>query len=604
MPDVRLTTALNVSSDVKSRPADLGAEMTNSQFMDMMMSRLTAMSDSDNELKNLLSKVSQSNGTNQADNEALLNHLKAMKEKTSTASTNAAAPTQKADVKDKIKARIKEISKQDTTPVKDTKALKALQKVAKALLKANDDGTVSLPPALTQKLQEFLDKGDNLTASDIASFMTDFSDVFRSLTLNLANNASDNSDGFQWPQDVKDAFNDLGMSNLVGSDNKPQDMLQILRAVKALVNESQKAAMATLDDKAKAAVASQDQSAVLVPVNNLDQSKTDVKTDDTNTKADANAANAADLKLAAELAAAATPAPQAAPVVAAPAAATVAAIQGFAKADTKQNDKTDDLSLTDIAKQSLLPQPKEEAKTDSKNDAKTSTKAEGRSENRTDVKADAKTDKAASDTLARALTQDVVAKASAQAAVSSLAADVKAAFETSPVVNPSGGDSIGIAPTGSAATSALATSDIIKDSAKPSPVTQQVIAQIQQRGGKATEISVQLTPAELGSVEVRMSIQKDGTAHAVVMAEKPETLALLQKDATHLQRALQDAGINAKTENMSFSLSDQRQAQQFGQNGRKRFSRSAISDQSVKEVSMNVLADTSIISDTRINYHA
>lgn len=42
-----------------------------------------------------------------------------------------------------------------------------------------------------------------------------------------------------------------------------------------------------------------------------------------------------------------------------------------------------------------------------------------------------------------------------------------------------------------------------------------------------------------------------------MIVEKPETWLMLQRDAQVLERALQDAGLDAGAENLSFELADQ-----------------------------------------------
>jgi flagellar hook-length control protein FliK len=132
---------------------------------------------------------------------------------------------------------------------------------------------------------------------------------------------------------------------------------------------------------------------------------------------------------------------------------------------------------------------------------------------------------------------------------------------------------------------------------------EQVVVQLQNRANKASQITVQLTPAELGRVDVRLDVKRDGQTHAVIIADKPETLALLQKDATQLEKALQHAGLNANAENMSFNLREQRQANQgFSRN--KRLGRDATDTAPIKELALNVHGDGTVISDNRVNYHA
>jgi flagellar hook-length control protein FliK len=69
-------------------------------------------------------------------------------------------------------------------------------------------------------------------------------------------------------------------------------------------------------------------------------------------------------------------------------------------------------------------------------------------------------------------------------------------------------------------------------------------------------INIRLNPAELGHIEVRLKLGADGVTRAVVHADRPETLDLLQRDARGLERALQDAGLKTDSNSLSFSLRD------------------------------------------------
>jgi flagellar hook-length control protein FliK len=89
----------------------------------------------------------------------------------------------------------------------------------------------------------------------------------------------------------------------------------------------------------------------------------------------------------------------------------------------------------------------------------------------------------------------------------------------------------------------------------PQEVTNQVAVQIKKAIGQgADQIRIQLKPAELGVVEVKLSVTEDGRAMAVVSAERPETLDLLQRDASGLRQALQDAGLSTDSNSLSFNL--------------------------------------------------
>ena len=55
---------------------------------------------------------------------------------------------------------------------------------------------------------------------------------------------------------------------------------------------------------------------------------------------------------------------------------------------------------------------------------------------------------------------------------------------------------------------------------------------------------------------MKMEFGKDDrTVRAVIMAERPETFLMLQRDAHLLQRSLQDAGLDAGSGSLSFQLS-------------------------------------------------
>lgn len=78
--------------------------------------------------------------------------------------------------------------------------------------------------------------------------------------------------------------------------------------------------------------------------------------------------------------------------------------------------------------------------------------------------------------------------------------------------------------------------------------------------GQAPRLTVALEPEELGPVEIRIERDAEGdTATVQVTAARPETLALLQRDARELDRALQQAGIPLEEGALRFGLSGQDQ---------------------------------------------
>jgi flagellar hook-length control protein FliK len=95
-------------------------------------------------------------------------------------------------------------------------------------------------------------------------------------------------------------------------------------------------------------------------------------------------------------------------------------------------------------------------------------------------------------------------------------------------------------------------------STPPRPMTDQIAVQIRKAVDEGVDkIRIQLRPAELGRVEIKLDIGADGRVAASVSAERPETMELLQRDARGLQQALQDAGLRADSGSLSFNLSGQ-----------------------------------------------
>ena len=71
--------------------------------------------------------------------------------------------------------------------------------------------------------------------------------------------------------------------------------------------------------------------------------------------------------------------------------------------------------------------------------------------------------------------------------------------------------------------------------------------------GGDRNFSIRLDPPEFGHVEVNLNVNAQGHAQAELRADRPQTLDLLQKDSSVLERALKDAGLNLAG-GLSFSL--------------------------------------------------
>ena len=72
-----------------------------------------------------------------------------------------------------------------------------------------------------------------------------------------------------------------------------------------------------------------------------------------------------------------------------------------------------------------------------------------------------------------------------------------------------------------------------------------------------SRFDIRLDPPEMGRVDVRMEVRKDGHVVAHMTVERPETLDLLQRDARALQQALNNAGLQADSDSLNFTLRDQ-----------------------------------------------
>ncbi len=84
--------------------------------------------------------------------------------------------------------------------------------------------------------------------------------------------------------------------------------------------------------------------------------------------------------------------------------------------------------------------------------------------------------------------------------------------------------------------------------------------------GKALEgknrFEIRLDPPELGRIEVRLDVDRDGNVTSRLTVDRADTLDLLRRDASGLERALQDAGLKTADNGLQFSLRDQSMNQQ------------------------------------------
>ncbi len=89
------------------------------------------------------------------------------------------------------------------------------------------------------------------------------------------------------------------------------------------------------------------------------------------------------------------------------------------------------------------------------------------------------------------------------------------------------------------------------------PVSALAVHIAQQASNGARRFDIRLDPPELGRIEVRLDVSRDGQVMTHLVVERSETLDLLQRDARQLERALQNAGLDVSEDGMKFSLKDQ-----------------------------------------------
>ena len=131
-------------------------------------------------------------------------------------------------------------------------------------------------------------------------------------------------------------------------------------------------------------------------------------------------------------------------------------------------------------------------------------------------------------------------------------ADAAASGSSPPVGNGSAGPvaSLGAMP---AAVHAEKAQDMPSVAAQPGRVGHDLGVHVARRvidGG--SELTVRLTPAGMGRVEVRMAFDESGTLRATVAAERPAALDMLRRESADLGRALNDAGVRADVQSFRF----------------------------------------------------
>ncbi len=73
----------------------------------------------------------------------------------------------------------------------------------------------------------------------------------------------------------------------------------------------------------------------------------------------------------------------------------------------------------------------------------------------------------------------------------------------------------------------------------------------------SNQFEIRLDPPELGRIDVRLDVDRDGQVTSHVTADRADTLALLQSQQPQLERALEQAGLKTADNGLQFTLRDQ-----------------------------------------------
>ncbi len=115
-----------------------------------------------------------------------------------------------------------------------------------------------------------------------------------------------------------------------------------------------------------------------------------------------------------------------------------------------------------------------------------------------------------------------------------------------------------VAPAATSAASTTASASAASATAPPAPDIDSLAVAIAANAARGVKhFDIRLDPPELGRVDVHMSVSRDGKAEALLTADRPATLELLQRDSKTLERALKDAGLDLSNNSLNFSLKGQ-----------------------------------------------
>ena len=99
------------------------------------------------------------------------------------------------------------------------------------------------------------------------------------------------------------------------------------------------------------------------------------------------------------------------------------------------------------------------------------------------------------------------------------------------------------------------------------PIAGLAVAIASRAQAGSSQFDIRLDPPELGRIDVRLDVGRDGQVTSHVTVDRADTLQLLQNQQPQLERALEQAGLKTADNGLQFTLRDQSFAGQNGGSG-------------------------------------
>ncbi len=138
---------------------------------------------------------------------------------------------------------------------------------------------------------------------------------------------------------------------------------------------------------------------------------------------------------------------------------------------------------------------------------------------------------------------------------------------TSAKVDATGLPNFGISAAAASAPSTGTAASATTNASNTVPVAGLAVAIASRAQAGSSQFDIRMDPPELGRIEVRLGIDRDGRVTSHVTVDRADTLQLLQDQQPQLQQALDQAGLKTADNGLQFSLRDQSFAGQQNNGG-------------------------------------